>query len=237
MPIHTFYIHSDQRSDSKTNPNNFTVNLPIIKNVQEVAISDVNFLNTQFNINSSNNVLTIQEGGNVDLTIPIGQYTADELATEIKTQWEASVLTGTLVITVDSQSKTYTMTSTVNFNIVIQGLASYLGFTQSQTDALTQTSNTIYDLSGASEFYIESNAFNTETYLDSNKRNILKKVHLSNFGVSTIEVFRDKLNFIPNRSKKSVQQVNFRVIDKNGKLLDNVRDWSFTLHIVGDIDK
>lgn len=106
-------------------------------------IIGINFINGMYNVNSTNNVITIFETtatSNTVITLPQGQYNASQLANQIATSFtSASKVINTYTCTYNSQ--TYLLTITANthtFNFVNTSLL--LGMMGNSIASLTQTS-------------------------------------------------------------------------------------------------
>jgi len=97
--------------------------LPSGKEPNRCKIKGIGFTNGLYNVNSTNNVITIFEttaGSNTVITLPQGQYNANQLATQIATSFtSASQVANTYTATYNAQ--TYYLTITANthtFNFV-----------------------------------------------------------------------------------------------------------------------
>ena len=107
------------------------------------TVRGIGFTNGLYNINSTNNIITIFEttaGSNTVITLPVGQYNANQLATQIASSFtSASQVSNTYTATYNAQ--TYYMTITANthtFNFVNTSVL--LGMMNNGTASLTQTS-------------------------------------------------------------------------------------------------
>ena len=88
MPFHLIRCSSEDRMRGTLS--SFTVDfsaLPRTQQVLSIRVKYIGFTNTQTNIHSGNNTFSITDStfGRFTFTIPAGQYTADELASEITT--------------------------------------------------------------------------------------------------------------------------------------------------------
>ena len=84
-----------------------------IQQVSKVLIKDLFIPNLFYNVNERNNVLFFKQNAEAikSITIPVGQYNVDNLATELKTQLELQLVFGTTVtITRSSTTFKYTFT-------------------------------------------------------------------------------------------------------------------------------
>ena len=84
-----------------------------IQQVSKVLIKDLFIPNLFYNVNERNNVLFFKQNAEAikSITIPVGQYNVDNLATELKTQLESQLVFGTVVdITRSNITYKYTFT-------------------------------------------------------------------------------------------------------------------------------
>jgi hypothetical protein len=84
-----------------------------IQQVSKVLIKDLFIPNLFYNVNERNNVLFFKQNAEAikSITIPVGQYNVDNLATELKTQLELQLVFGTVVdITRSNITFKYTFT-------------------------------------------------------------------------------------------------------------------------------
>lgn len=66
-------------------------------------------------VSNQNNYIDVNEGsGTVSVQLTAGKYTAEDLATELQTQMNASSLTGTYTVTYDHESQKFTIATTVS---------------------------------------------------------------------------------------------------------------------------
>ena len=242
------YIESRHRPSHQSNPSNFTYELNTqFRNVTKVAITDVNIVNSQYNINSTNNTIKILEDtpNTFTASIPIGDYAYDELATELQTQLNAE---GgfTYTVSTDPQSKTFTIDGGVGNTIRIYEngttIDTVLGFTQASggyynTASQTATSDNLWDLTGLRNVYILSPSFPIKSILKNQFMNVIQKVTLGSFGTQSVsDGNRDRLDFINLPENVNVSQVKLILLDKNLQELDsNQLEWSCILHLVGEV--
>ena len=188
----------NRHSGSLTNPK-FKIE-PAINNVKKIAINQVIVPNTMYGITSSNNVLTFTEATNTHTaTISPSTYTGSELATALVTAMNyATLLTSpnyTNTVSFDSKALKFTITSTVSigdgFTLTYGGASDILpslGFTETQANSVSYTSNGVCDLNASSILHLRStqlgSALNATNYVDGVlKGNTLMSVPItSNFG-------------------------------------------------------
>ena len=144
---------------------------PRLHAVKQVSLISAIIPNTQYNINSNNNVLEYELNAiDKTLTIPAGQYNTLQLLAELIAQ-EPLILTATqstiqylINLTVATTLKIYTddekKTST---------LAPILGFVLIHAAAASITSNQLIDLTGLDLVLIKSQALAANNLIDSDK--------------------------------------------------------------------
>ena len=106
-------------------------------------IKAIGFTNGLYNVNSTNNVITIFEttaGSNTVITLPVGQYNANQLATQIASSFtSASQVSNTYTATYNAQTYYMTITANTNtFNFLNNSVL--LGMMNNGTASLTQMS-------------------------------------------------------------------------------------------------
>lgn len=118
----------NSKDKSEGNNTDFVVNFgdSSVQQVLKILVRDVFVPNLFYNINELNNVLYFKQNAEAikSITIPVGQYNVDNLATELKTQLDAQLVFGTtVVITRSSTTYKYTFTfsgavSPANNNVI-----------------------------------------------------------------------------------------------------------------------
>jgi hypothetical protein len=179
----------------------------IYANLQQVTMP-----NTQYNIDSSNNLLWVYYDAtdtNVSFTVTEGNYTASTLLTKLN-----SLLTD-IVTTFDSSTLKYTFTSTDEFSFLSDDtyestIFDILGFDTDDGSALslnnTLTSDYIINLSGNPSFYFTLQNATTDNVNFINdtvgkSTNVLAKIPFTSKSIGggieyyqNISLFRSRLN-------------------------------------------
>ena len=119
------------------------IRLPSGKSPNRCKIVGIGFSNGLYNVNSTNNVITIFEtgaGSNTVVTLPQGQYSATQLATQVATSFTAaSQELNVYTATYNSQTYMMTITSSITtFDFVVP--STLLGMLANTVPALTQVS-------------------------------------------------------------------------------------------------
>jgi len=108
-------INSDQRlNESTTSTNNFSVDIKDsfdLQGISHIAVESVSCSNLQYNINSSNNVIRVDNGGlSVSLTMTQGQYDITQFMTAL--QALLNTLAPTFTVSQDAITKKLLIEST-----------------------------------------------------------------------------------------------------------------------------
>lgn len=166
----------------------FTTSDRDLHQVRHVSLKSVEIPNTQYNINSRNNVFNWNDGAPQSVTIPVGQYTMTDLltalnavVTPITTGFVLSEVTLRRKILFTSLTNPVTIQSTVTDPT--NTMAPLLGVTiDSPVLFTTFESTSIYDISGLTHIYIASQALSNTTSMitgASQKTNIFADVPIS----------------------------------------------------------
>ena len=175
----------DREQKDSTNPNDYKVKLlQSYRGVSHVELVSANIPKSGYIVNSNNNIINFTDSGGAPAliaTLTPGNYTADELASEIDTQMTASSLASgasdSYTVTNNAKSSKFTIIQAVGgpFEIQFNGgtekfgsnsntrskllpnsAGDILGFgPNDQTGALTYTSSFRYNLAGPSALLLE----------------------------------------------------------------------------------
>ncbi len=142
-----------------------------------------------FEIDADNYQISFDEGGG-ELTadIEFGSYTPTELATEVKTAMDAA---GTLVYTVtfNRSTRTYTISSTAAFDLLISsGASAVKAFSKIGFTGVDQTGASTYSGSPAGDFYAPQFILQDHISTDNHQNLIKPSVNLTASG--QVEVIR-----------------------------------------------
>ena len=107
-------LHIDSKNRSSGTNENFVVHLNEneLHEAKYVQLKDISFANTMYNITNSNNQLNWIDHDNLSysLTVPVGFYTADELASYITTETSTNAIFSEGILQVVNNTKTRTFT-------------------------------------------------------------------------------------------------------------------------------
>lgn len=182
----TFTIYSgDREQKDSTNPNDYRVKLAqSYRGISHIELVSANIPKTGYIVNSTNNIINFTDSGGAPAliaTLTPGNYTADELATEIDTQMTtSSAATGaTDAYTVANNAKTSKFTivqagggpfemqfnggtelfgpnSNTRAKLLANSSGDILGFgPNDQTGATSYTSSKRYNLAGPDALFLE----------------------------------------------------------------------------------
>lgn len=163
----------------------WVINLPRLNYIRSYAITleSVEFPNTVYPINSTNNKIYFSEdgGGTLTATLDANHYTGAQIATEIKTQLEAAG-GGTYTVTFDSQTQKLTIAvggavTTVGFVVGENNCYDELGFAPPSAVSASITSNFPVNLSGSQYVDIISN-LSTLNYSTTHTARVLARIPL-----------------------------------------------------------
>lgn len=206
--------------------NNFLIALkPPIQSISSFKVADVMIANTFYNINSSNNVLTTEDGS---ATLTAGYYNITELVAELNTQLQA--LDATYLVSHSSITNKLTIARTGAFTVTHTALLEMLGFSSSLSGSASYTSSKQVNLLKYRDVYIECSELSTGCISHLGKRNIIKKIplksNLGEFVFSNMEETKLELSHTVNE----IHSLNFRLIDMDGNLVSTDIDFSFSIY-------
>lgn len=215
-------------------PSNFTISWNEDIEMKGIGLLSLVMPNTLYNINSSNNKLSVTEGVlDSIITVPIGTYNIVGLLNTLSSLLNGdSILTGAYNLTLDPVSQRVVITCDTNFTIDPTSLGKALGFQlPDRPQAGTQTGDSLYDISGIREVYIQldlplGNRFNSEY------RDIIGVVPLvsAEFGGILSRSYESDQQMIWFNTPQYVNSLRVQLIDKDGILVDlNGVDWSMEL--------
>lgn len=154
----TIIIDSSQRTTSVYPSNNkWIYNLKTVyQNVKEIKLIGAIIANSQYVINSNNNILTVNYSGtDYTFTIPVGNYTPSSLATQLQTTLNTNGFGATFTVTQSSTTYTFrlqcTLAVTYKFSLNTI-LGRILGFGSSNTASTT-------DVTGSNTYQVTSTRY------------------------------------------------------------------------------
>lgn len=231
------YIDSARRS-SGSNSNSFSIIWGEDVVYDTLTVLSATMPVTAYNITSITNTLSVTEGVNtVTITVTPGLYNINALITTLATAMTANVtLLGTYTAAINAVTQRVEFTSTANFTIntnltVVNSLASMLGYTTTQAQALTVAATELYDISPIKEVYISCD-LPIKTYFNSEIRSILCKVPLvsGSFGDIIVQRYESSESTIQFDSTQHMNSMTLTLIDSYGRPVD-LNGVDYTLEI------
>lgn len=243
------YLDSINRSRGTIETPTFDIH-PKIDNVLgfEVLQFDMPF-NPFYNFTTACDTFDWQDSGgnNITSTIPVQNYTEDQLASEIETQMNADTIAAdTYTVEYDAQTGKMTFTiAALTFQLLpsttTNSLYEKVGIESDQTGGSTYTGTGIVDMNELFYVYLQSKNIK-DILLDAPRdagclSNSLHRVKIDND-------FKRRLdNHIPfpvfiNCNGDKLSEIDIRLVDRLGNLVDmNGVEWSITIQIFYEFKK
>jgi hypothetical protein len=240
------YLHFDssQRTGGTNNAPRFKMDKRY-RNISSLVIDNVQIPFTYYVVNSNNNKLDINQGGEVNITITAGNYTAAGLASTVQAAINASTLDN-FTVTYDSSTYRFTFTDTdvVAFDFLWdtgtnadETIGELLGFDTSadSASATTHTSDNATIVTGDPTILVKSRIITShminKPYYNNARSDILFSVPVDVNPGSVIlwqPRFGQKLCF---GDKTSFDEFDFALVDKNGNEVDlNGAAWTLSFY-------
>jgi hypothetical protein len=258
--IVTLYINSKDRVMPNSANTNFIYNLfPLGVNnvvsyyVKAVTIPVTNYVTIYPPSNgTSSQTFNFNNGISYTITIPVGNYTAPQLASVVQTQINAVTSPDIYSVTYSSTTNLFTIAGTpsftVNFTIgnysyPYQSIGSVMGFRLNDSfhtpGIFTGSSVTApYEasLSGPLNYYIQSNTFTvmTNSFFQSIKSNVICCVPNTAPPFGVITYINPNPIYEPN-FKINIAQLNFRLVDEYGNEPILNDDWTISISLRCDV--
>lgn len=206
----------------------FTLNFNTGNDMANYALSiqSVIFPNSVYPINANNNKIYWQEdgGGTITSSIPIKNYSATQLATELQTLFNTDTGLGrTYTVSYDTQTKKFTMGESVGipntFQFVSGSNNAYDEIGIKADGGAKSTSyqfDYIVDLSGTEYVDIQTD-IGTNNYSSNGKSNILDRIPVgTSFG--EIVAYQNTTDDFINLNEDSITTLEIRILDDKGNL-------------------
>lgn len=157
MSSNSFFIYIDSEDRTYGNPNNFSVELSDFNLKQgasvHVSLHECSFLNSQYPINSNNNIITFYEASDtgtlLTATLNEGSYSESTFPAELKRALEAgSGNTYTYTVAISPTTNKITVTLTLPDVIQFVSVPSWLGIETGTSFASVTTATYPVNLSG-----------------------------------------------------------------------------------------
>lgn len=179
-------IDSKDRDVESLSQYNFKVSLNdfMVHNIKRILLKSVSIPNTQYNINSFNNIFTYNDGtADRTLTVPLGQYTIAQLMDELIILFAAAAISITMSYVINALTKKITMTVAPAITIlggpVINGattISKKIGLDPRINTAslLIHTFPNQYNMIGLLKVYIGSHTMTRGTTMTSSDKSHIK---------------------------------------------------------------
>ena len=235
--MQTLYLESSHRISGTADDFNYSLNKTL--DVDSFLAHSVQMINCCANIDSTNNVIIVNEptgaGTDVTITIIAGEYTAVQLAAELATVLNAdATLTGVYTVSTDAESRTFLISSTVNFTVpvALTTLATRLGYTGTGTNHYTNVSSalshTTWYLLGNLTAYIHCEELSSNAILNSKQSSVIKKIVLGDYGRAIFDESQNALEAV-HFVKRNMSSLHIWLSDADGNKLTSSYEWSMTI--------
>jgi hypothetical protein len=221
---------------------NSTIDQPIYQldkplyNVKSYKVKNITIPLNTYNIDSRNNRFYFIDDADQSQTYTVilteQQYTASQLATELKSKMDA-VSAYTFTVTFNSQTNKFTFACSGTFLFVPyfeKDIYYELGLTSADmgTFQSTITPSNVIDLSGVKVVSVVCSSFTTN-YKQGNY-NIIASASVTE-KTGDIVTFTDNSNDYININENSISQLQFILLDERGRKITVTKDWILTLYV------
>lgn len=202
---------------------------------KELSIQSLSIPYSYYAINSNNNDFTVDFGTtSATITVTEGNYTLATIATELKTQMDAST-SFTWTITGNNLTNKISYTTTDDFDIITDTVNyRWLGFDKSSTNSSsssTLVSSNVVDLMATQYIDIRSNILVNSTYnRNRGDRYLLARIptRVDN-AFDTIFFSSQTMDFVKVKYQH-INNISLQLLDDNGNELNlNGLPWNITL--------
>lgn len=248
----TLYINSKDRSNINDPSTNFLYNLfPLgINNcksffVKSVSIPLTNYVTVYPSATGGAQTFELVNFLNTyTISIPTGNYTAQQLATTIQTELNTVATPTTFAVNYNTNTNIYTITSTLtgSFNFAVnnalypyQSLGSTIGYRDNSHTPINISGNAVAapfeaSLSGPLNYYVKSSALTTSTnsFFQTNKNSVISCIpnNATPFGV--ISYLNPAPYFEPLYSTR-INQLDLSLVDEYGNNVILNDDWTIAI--------
>ena len=203
----------------------FSYSLGEALEIKGLSVKSVSIPNVAVNINQYFNSLTVITNGNTFVaTVPVGQYTTTTLMAAVKLALD-TVTVNIYTVTQDPFTQRITIASGVATQIIIGGLATKLGFHETELGGLSKTATGLPQLNGTSNYFVMCNqlvqGFNG-IFKNGERRYLLADVNNTvPYGdIVHYEATDFRLNFKSYQAVQNIQFLNFQIVDDDLNVVD-----------------
>jgi hypothetical protein len=220
-------VSSSERSAGSTSSSDFSVSYPnngTLAKVVSIVVKHVSFPNVFYNINTTNNefIFRMAGGSGQSIIVPEGQYAVSELIAYLNTE-----LTGVGILTQNSTtSKLTIVASGYPFDLVESSMLKVLGFKPSSGNPSSHTAPNVPQLQGVQHVFINSKVLSKAiNFIDANEKQersivIMIPNDVPWGSVKHYETVHDDLDVINFPSETSLQELDIKLVDADGNVLD-----------------
>ena len=215
-------VNSKDRNNGTINNFRITLNNNHLDNIKRVILISSTFMNSEYNVNQKNNVLSYQlnGGGFVDYTLPEGNYGSNDLTTAL-----TAGLAGITVSLSNDNKDVFEFTTdgatTLDINFANSSMSELIGLTSDKALAITTTAqmDTIPDLSGLSIVHVASKALShSNSLLSDNKHNdVISSIPvIADFGLPNVYSNDNHLgDHMIYKSTNNLNSIDIKLLDNN----------------------
>lgn len=216
----------------------------LIRDIEWIKLCYAYIPNMFYNINSNNNVLTVEEGGGGDVSVTLtnGNYNISELISHIQTKLNAAGgLSGTFTVTYNDITMKITIASTVDFSLNFSNSTStiykILGFDNEDKtpDASNWTGDNPVDLQYIENYNIVMNNIGEYVHNITDNSYFFSFVIPNNKNKTEIVEYYENKNFeqkIDTGKTLDISYLDIELRDQSNKIVDlNSIDWHFIIKI------
>lgn len=241
------YLLIDSRDRNQVdypNSNNYQIDLTEeYREILSVSLISSNIPKSQYLINTSNNILNfIDTNSNTyEVFLPVGNYTIDELTTQIQNSMNSSGTSDTYTVTNNSKTNKITISTISNFQLLFNGgtekyndserniykqnsIGKLLGFTMNDlSNSNSYTSQNQYNLNGPTYVLLHINELNNLDGIKNSIKNAYAKIPLDT-NQNEYKFFKDSndytviTEFSPPLARLS--QLNIRFLNYDNTFYD-----------------
>jgi hypothetical protein len=228
-------VSSEDKTAQSLSNSDFTVNFRslggVVDNVKGVVIKSITSPNQFYNIPSYKNQLFISDsvGTSYTITLTPDNYTIAELITEMTTKINTAITTDSVVITLNATNHLLFTFTGDSYDFVYgtpNNADDQIGLTEDTANLTAVTMQSVPNLTGVTEIFIHSRtiARNNLTEADGSF-SVADVLDLDvEFGVQAYSKFNEveshKIEYFPWESRRSFRQIDIRLRDRVGNILE-----------------
>ena len=229
MAIRDFLLRVSSSERSIGTTSKFRVSYPnvqVLAKVVSIVVKHASFPNVFYNINTTNNEFkyTVNASPIQTITVPEGQYTINDIMTYIENVWGAGI-DGT--ITQDPKTYKITFASDYAIRLVESTMLKVLGVPpEGVLTSTPYTAPNVPQLQGVQHVFINSKVLSKAiNFIDANEKQeqsivVMIPNDVPWGSVKHYETVHDDLDVINFPSETSLQELDIKLVDADGNVLD-----------------